>query len=400
MRFLPAAVTPIEWKDLFQAMLTFRKLGLDEFEQAMCSYLGVRKAYTFTSFMRAIYVCLISLKRIDPREEVIIPRFSCPTFAHAVIAAGLKIKYCDINPDTLSFDMDYLSKMDLRNVLALICVNHFGLANPMAELVDFCKSHGIYLVEDLGYSLGTEYEGKKLGSFGDFSVLNFQEGKALPIGGGMVTTNHDGILEKVLPEYRKQGKPNVLIMLGYKLFSNPHLYFLLMKSSQFLNLNLRKRFSMEDTIRSTCQEFDFRFELSTAFHAISNFQAALGCLILSKLDQHMRIREKNARLLASGLAQCKNVQLIKKEPGVSKIHFIRFPILVKPELRHKVLGRLLDKGIEASPMYCEHGMRINAEDFPGAKKVADGILTLPCHPGLNVMDLKKVPVVIRGAEGE
>ena len=395
VRFVPAAVTPIGFNDLSSALFRHMKNeGRHQFEQEMSSYLGVKKVYTYSSFMRAIFACLSSLRKSDvSKNEVIISRYSCPTFIHAIYASGLKVKYCDVDPTTLSIKKKDLCKMNMRNVLAVVCVNHFGLANPMDVISDICRDNDTYLVEDLGYAIGTEYQNSRLGTFGDFSVLNFQEGKAIPIGGGMVTTNIDGIIADV--SNYKNGWTDILTMFGYKFLSDPRSYFIFMKISEKLNYNFRKKFSMEDTIRCTTEEYDFKFDPNSHLKSLSNFQGALGCSLLSKLDKYIEVRGENAKAFESELSTCNNISLIKKERGVNKIHYIRYPILLKGDMRNEVLKELLKNGIEASTMYSEHGLNIDGLKFPGSKKISDEILTLPCNPRVNEEDIEIIVNILK-----
>ena len=396
MRFVPAAMTPIRFKDLSYGLTQhMKKDALDKFEEAIRSYLDATNSCTSTSFMKAIHVCLNSLTKIDSRREVILPRYSCPSFAHAVLESGLEIKYCDINPATLSLDKESLHEMNLQNVLAIICVNYFGLANPMDTLVDLCKKEDIYLIEDLGYGLGTEFRNKRLGSFGDLSVLNFQEGKAIPVGGGMVTTNHENILDKHDVVDRTRGWNRIPLMFGYKFLSNPYAYSLFMKTSELLNYDIRKRFSMEDTMRHTANEYDYISNLNGYLKSMSGFQGALGLSILSNMKKHMKARKKNASILKTELSALENIGLIQKEPGTTRVHHIRYPVMVKKGLRKQVLTELLKHGIEASPMYSIHGVKVDVNRFPGAAKVSTEILTLPCHPGVNEEDLKTTVEVLK-----
>lgn len=389
MRFVPAAVTPIQSSYILQA---FKKHlaneGCNEFEKEISSYLGVDKAFAFTSFMRAIYASLLSLKKIDNRKEVILPRYSCPSFAHAILSAGLRIKYCDTDFETLGLDINSIKKMDLKDVLALICINQFGLSNPMDDISDFCKKNNIYLIEDLGYSIGTEYGNKKLGTFGDFSVLNFQEGKSIPIGGGMVTTSTN--IMDYLDDNRPKSRSDLITIMGYKFFAKPSNYAIFMKISQLLNLNLRKKVSMEDTIRSTSHEFDFDFDFKNSLNSISNFQGALGVLILKNFEKNIKSRLSNAMFLEKKLKDYNNIQIIKKDDLINKIHYIRYPILVKNNKRDSVLDHLLKSGVEASSMYAEHGMSIDQSKFPGSKLIYNELLTLPCHPYVNQNDLNLI----------
>ena len=96
MRCMPTAISPVQFGDLLYAMSQQNKIdGHSEFERLMSSYLGVKGSYSFTSFMRATYACLSCLRNADKRNEIIVPRYCCPSFFHAVLAAGLKIKYCE-----------------------------------------------------------------------------------------------------------------------------------------------------------------------------------------------------------------------------------------------------------------------------------------------------------------
>ena len=396
MRCIPAAVSPVQFTDLLYAMSQQNKMdGHIEFERLMSSYLDVKGSYSFTSFMRAIYACISCLRTTDKRNEVILPRYCCPSFSHAVLAAGLKIKYCDINPYSLTINMERLENIDLTNVLAFICVNFFGLSNPMDEISDFCKKNDIYLIEDIGYSLGTEYKHKKLGGFGDFSVLNFQEGKAIPVGGGMVSTNNIEAMNRLLDDNRPQEKSNISIMFGYKFFSNPYLYSILMNGSMLFGKNMRKKFSMEDTIRDTSKEFDYEFDSNYPLKSISSFQGLLGCAELSKFDQFINQRQKNAQILEDELNNCEHIKLIEKDTDVTKIHYIRYPVFVKNGLRDKIISTLFKYGIEASSMYAEHGINISPLEFPGSEQVSNEILTLPCHPKMDQSDLMLIIDVIK-----
>lgn len=392
MRFIQAAMTPISFADIYYALVQhMKKKGHGEFKNAINSYLGANSSYTFTSFFRAIYACLESLKRVDKRKEIILPRYCCPDFTRSVLAAQLKIKYCDINPITLSLDTGFLREMNFENVLALICVNHFGSANPMDEIMDLCKRNDIYLIEDLGYALGTEFKTQKLGTFGDFAVLNFREGKAIPIGGGMVTTRQGNIMNHFNSSAKERG--NFPIMLGYKLLCNPYMYSLLMKANRLLKYDIQTRFSMEDTGRNSASECDYQFNSNKPLKSISNFQGALGLAILSKMDKYMKAREENASVLETGLSLLENINIIQKERGCGKVHYIRYPILVEERMREHILTELLKHGIEASPTYTQ--VKPDANRFPGSARVSREILTLPCHPGLKERDLQTIISVMR-----
>lgn len=399
-KFIPAAVTPFKFSDLIHGFKYSynNDNSLKIFKNIIKDYLNISRVYTFNSFMRAIYANLYSLKKINgKKKKIILQRYSCPTFTHAILAAGLKIQYCDTNPNTLEIDKSSLQKTNFSDVLALICINHFGFPDKMDEIKELCNKKKIYLIEDLGYALGSEFNNKRLGCFGDSSVLNLQEGKAIPVGGGIFTTNNNQIKKFFNDEIRPvEGNiPHLIKMFFYKLISNGYFYYFFQILSNLLNINLRNRFSMEDTIRKTVSEFDFNYNINKSSKTISNFQAKLASLIISSINEHIEKRKKNALILENQLSMIKGVNLIEKVDNATRIHYIRYPILVNRKKRLKILKVLLKNGIEASPMYIEHGMRINSNKFPGAEKVLHEILTLPCHPKMSIKNLYLISKILK-----
>lgn len=430
-RLSPAAVTPIRYADVAAAAGDhLRGRGLETFERRLADFVGVPRVYTYTSFMRANYACLRHLKEREgdkggedgkdgkdgkDGEAVILPRYSCPSFAHGVLAAGLEVRYCDVDPRTLTIDQDHLRTLPTDDVLALLCVNHFGLANPMEEITAYCERNDVQLVEDLGYGLGTTYDGRQLGTFGDFSVLNFQEGKAVPVGGGAVAQSDESVSSPTdrdksvsfstdrdepvaFPNERPKARPNPHVMLGYRFFSDPRAYYWFEAASEAIGTNVRKRLSMEDTIRDTTGEHDFEFDATHPLQRISDFQGSLGARVLDRLDSHRAVRSNNARRLEAGLADCDGVQLVERVPG-TKAHYVRYPVLVEPERRDELKARLRSAGVEASSMYTEHGMDVDEDAFPGAAEVEARLLTLPCHPKVNDRTLERTISVLERHAG-
>lgn len=398
MRFLPAAITPVSMADIFAAAADhMHGIGLSVFERRLAEYFGANSAYTFSSLMRTNYACLVSLSKGSARKKVILPRYSCPSFVHAVIAAGLVVQYCDVDPVTLAFDVTKLSEMDMSNTLAIICANLFGLTNPIDQIVEIARKQGVLVIEGVDYGIGTTYKNKRIGMFGDVTILNFQEGKAIPVGGGAIVTNNRKVINRFSGQ-RKALFPNIVTMLGFSIFSKPAWYAIFINLVSILGVK-RKRFSMEDTIRKTNKETDFHFDSRDFDKSLSNFQGALGCRILSRLDSDMSARGNNASALKFKLCQIQGIKIIDKILGVQVVHYIRLPVLVGMGKRDMLLGKLLDAGVEASPMYIEHGMSIDKENYPGAFRVAYELLTIPCHPFITTEDVAKIISVTQSAMG-
>lgn len=424
----PVAITPTTAGDIVGAAADhFRGRGREQLRRQVTEYLGAADAATYTSFVRSLYACLETIKRREDAgdgsageaDAVVLPRYSCPDFAHAIDAAGLTRRYCDVDPGTLSIDEASLRSLETDDAVALFAVNHFGLSNPMDRLVDFCADRDLYLIEDLGYSLGAEYRGTRLGGFGDFGVLNFREGKAIPVPGGMVTTRREdvdlgghadrdggiggsdgaGASPGVDGDgERPAARPAVHVALGYRALSHPTPYRALDALSGLVGTDVRKRASMEDTTRRATSEFDNDFEPTPPLPAMSHFDAALGSRVFDRLERVRRGRNATARYYRDALADCDGVQPVRPLPE-TRPHFIRYPVLVHAGHRADLVDRLDAVGIEASTVYHDDGMRVDETAYPGSARVCRELVTLPTHPRLDDDDRAAVVEAVRSHLG-
>jgi len=157
----------------------------------------------------------------------------------------------------------------------------------------------------------------------------------------------------------------------------------------------KKRFSMEDTIRTTRQEFDFKIADADAGRMISRYQSALGLTLLASLETQMHARIHHARILESGLAGLRGLALVPRHPLLEICHYLRYPVLVADGRRDDLCAVLTRQGFEASRMYVEHGMHIRDDEFPGAARVCRDLLTLPCHAFMTATDVERLAGAVR-----
>ncbi len=393
MRYIPAAITPIKVLDIIRAIYrSFLHKSTKRFEGQLAKFFDAQEVFTFGSLMRANYACFKAISQNSNRRYVILPRYSCPSFIHGVLAAGLQVKYCDNDPQTMNYDTVMLKEIIDKDILCVVTANLFGLTNPIDEILSYCNKYEVYVIEGVDYGIGTKYKGKLIGKYGHASILNFQEGKAIPICGGAIVSN-----TKIITEYfnKERGKlyPNYITMIGFCIFSKPTMYWFFNKIIALLGLK-KAQFSMEDTIRNTQTENDFKFNNYKYTRAISDFQGALGSIVFTRLEQDLDTRTKNASKLSQELQKIDGIVMVPTIAGVEKVHYIRLPILVKNNKRNTLQIKLNRAGIEASPMYIEKGMVIDKEKYPGAHQLAMELLTIPCHPYVNNGDLNQIVKII------
>ncbi len=393
MALVPVAATYISFADIAKsAFRAFFSRDRKKFEALCAAECKKENAVYVTSLMRAAFLACKIAKRASGKSTILIPRYACPSFAHGILAAGLRIKYCDLVPKSLEINPSQLEPLVDESVAALIVPNLFGLSSDMRALQRLCKSKGILMIEGADYSLGGSFDGEPFGSYGDITVLNFQEGKAIPIGGGMTLSNFP-VLDG---ESLVQGGSVVpfLRSVAFKVFSCPVGYGLFRGALKLFRIGIRS-VSMEDTMRETRDEFSFIFNENEKLVGISRYQNQLGFQLLKKLQGQRAVRNRNALALAEKLRPLQpSIEVVACNSSELSPHMIRFPILVPHQKRDKLIEDLSKAGFEASPMYCEVGLKVEASQHPGAAKVNDELLTLPCNWYMNAKRISRLASVL------
>ncbi len=129
--------------------------------------------------------------------EVIVCTNSFVSVPNSVVFAGGKVVFADIRADTLSMNPESLLENITPKTRGVIVTHISGFPNPdLKRIIEICKEHGLFLVEDATHSLGATVNGQQVGTFGDAGVFAFTPTKVLTTGeGGMLVTNNSDLSE-------------------------------------------------------------------------------------------------------------------------------------------------------------------------------------------------------------
>lgn len=169
------------------------------FEKELSDYIGVLGGVAVNSGTNALFLALKALD-IKSGDEVILPSYVCASVLSAVNCAGAKPIFADIEKEGYNISPESVAEKITRSTKAIIVPHMFGTPANLEELLKL----KIPIIEDCAQSVGGEYKGKKLGSFGILSIFSFYATKVLSTGqGGMVLTNSKELLDKLrdLTEY-------------------------------------------------------------------------------------------------------------------------------------------------------------------------------------------------------
>jgi dTDP-4-amino-4,6-dideoxygalactose transaminase len=137
------------------------------------------------------------LADIEPGDEVVMPSFTFPSTANAVVLRGGVPVFVDIRADTLNLNETLLADAITPRTKAILPVHYAGVGCEMEAIVDLAAERGLTVIEDAAQGLGSSLNGKPLGSFGAMSAISFHETKNVMCGeGGALVINDPSLVER------------------------------------------------------------------------------------------------------------------------------------------------------------------------------------------------------------
>ena len=178
---------------------------LEEFEHSMAQYIEVPHAVGVSSGTAGLHLCTRALG-VGEGDEVIVPSFTFIAAANAVRYERATPVFVDIERATLNLDPAKIEAAITPRTRAIIVVHTFGVPADMQAILEIAERHHLLVIEDACEAIGAEYQGRRVGSFGDAAVFAFYPNKQITTGeGGMVVTR-DTALAKRVRALRNQGR--------------------------------------------------------------------------------------------------------------------------------------------------------------------------------------------------
>jgi len=313
-----------------------------ELERKLCEYIGGVKAKATCTGRSALVLGLLTLG-IGEGDEVILPTYVCHSVMDAVAFVGANPVIVDIGDD-YCIDPEEVKRHITSKTKAIIVVHIFGISAKIKELKEIAEENSLYLIEDCAQAIGGDISGRKLGSFGDFSIFSFQATKVIATGeGGMCLVNNFKILE-----------------------------------------------NFEKVIKSKGE-----------FFQMSDIQASLGVNQLNKLDDFIEKRRKIAKKYMELLNGFPLIYVPVEEEN--KSIFFRFPVRVKKDFCFDSLRKTMEsyrihirKGVDKML----HQIVEVGNKCPNADLIFKETISLPIYPSMKLSDLYSVVSKIKQFLGE
>ena len=307
---------------------------VQEFEKKFKKFINSKSCVSVNSGTAALHLAaaLCDIKG----KEVILPSLSFVSTAHAIMYNGGIPVFVDVNPHTLCIDPEEIKKKISKKTRCIIPV-HFGGMPADIKKIQKLSNSNIMIIEDAAHACGSEFNGKKIGSHGDFVCFSFHPVKnlAMPTGGLISINNHN-----------------------YKKITED------LKSKRWCGISNRKYADYD------VDKIGWNFYMN-------ELSAAIGLVQLQKIKKMNNRRQSIAKIYD------KELNVSKKIPFTSTCVYHLYWICVRD--RNFFRKKLLEKGIETGTHYKPiHQMSLYKKSvkLPLTEKIAKEIVTIPIHPNL------------------
>lgn len=281
----------------------------------------------------SIWALLKSLGLAD--KKIVIPANICFVVPCAIVLSGNKPHFVDID-DGYSASLKELEKINDDNVGAVIYPYNYGNVGELDKLISIAKKREWVLIEDTAQALGAEFNGRYVGSFSDYAVTSFGEGKIVDVGRGGCIAVNDARLHQEITSLISTLKP--CSILSDSLYASFNRFY----------YNLLESMESDEDISLFGEPLSYSFK--EGLLSEENMQPLLvHCLLneLKDLDKHVEIRNVNAAYFRD-LIKIDSVKVIEHSPGSV---YWRQNLLVPPEIRDDLVLFLRNKGIKVSKYF-------------------------------------------------
>ena len=167
------------------------------FEDDLKTYLGAPHVLALSSATAGLHLALVALD-LKPGDEVITTPLTFAATLNTIVLAGGKPVLVDDEPGTFNMDVTRLAAAITTHTRAIVPVHFAGLPVDLDPLYALAEQHGLHVIEDAAHAIGTEYKGRRIGSFGDTQVFSFHPNKNMTTGeGGCVSTRDEHMAEQI-----------------------------------------------------------------------------------------------------------------------------------------------------------------------------------------------------------
>ena len=317
--------------------------NVQNFEKSFGKYVGSKETIAVNSGSAALHLglSLFNLKN----KEVLVPSLTFVSTVHAILQNGGIPVFIDIDPITLSMNIDEIKKKISKKTEAIIAVHFGGMPINLKKLKKISLEYKIPIIEDAAHACGSKYDNKKIGSHSDLICFSFHPVKnlAMPSGGAICINKNSSKFKKTL------------------------------NSKRWCGITNRKNYYYD------VDKMGWNYYMN-------EISASIGLVQLKKLDKLNKIRLKIAKQYFKEL----NVEFKMPFSKNCSYHLYWIRVKKRKEFINKMKLKGIETGIHYNPVHLMTFYKKYGRRLPITEKISKEIVSIPIHPNLTQNDVDRV----------
>jgi len=304
-----------------------------------------------TDSLHLAYI-LAGLKKGD---EVITTIFTCTATNIPMLYMGLKIKFADVDRNTMNISVESIKKLITKKTKAIVVVHYGGLPCDMDEIKSIAKKNKLILIEDAAHALGAKYNNKPIGSLSDFSTFSFQAIKHFTTGdGGILTIKNKKLAEKA-------------------------------KRIRWFGIDRKKK--QQGIWKNDVYEVGYKYQMT-------DIAATMGCDSLNEFNKIINHRKKIYNIYLEELSNNKKIRCVHEKNEKKSHGAWLFTILA--ENKDYLQKKLREHFIETNQVHFRNDRYsifkkfIKGKKFPNMDYLENRYLVLPLHHKVSAKDARYI----------
>jgi len=332
--------------------------NVDSFEKEISDYIKIGHSSVLSSGTAALHLAL-KVINIKPNDKVLCNSFTFAASANVIAYEKAEPIFIDSDEKYWTVDLSLLEHALKKNKFkAFICVNIYGQCPDYKQVKFLCKKYGVTLIEDAAESLGSKYNKKHSGSFGDLSILSFNGNKIITTsGGGALLSNN----EKFIIHAKKLATQ-----------------------------------ARENAIHYEHKELGYNYRLS-------NILAGIGRAQLNKIDDRVNARREIFNFYFKHLNSIPQINFLSENKNVFSNRWLTTLLLENNKQVLNIINKLEKNNIESRPLWkpmhmqplykeCEY---IMSDDNDVSRKLFENGICLPSGSSLSESDQNRIIDIIK-----
>ncbi len=366
----------------------------EKFENQLARFLKVKYCLLTNSGSSANLLAVSALtspllknRRLNPQDEVITTACGFPTTLNPILQNNLVPVFIDVEIGTYNIQAGKIEQAITRKTKAIFTAHTLGNPVNIDKIKQVVKKHNLWWIEDNCDALGSKYNDKYTGTFGDISTCSFYPPHHITMGEGGAVLTGDPLLKRIIMSLRDWGR-DCWCISGH-------------------DDTCKMRFKQKSG--GLPYGYDHKYVYSHIGYNLkaTDLQAAVGCAQLEKLPGFIDARKKNFKLLSKIFEKCNDYFILPQAERFSDPSWFGFPVLVKENApfcrndivhhleKNKIATRMLFGGnLIKQPAYKNLKFRVSGT-LEHTDAVMNNLFWIGVYPGLNPAKLAYINNVFK-----